>query len=61
MVLTMISKIIHYCWFGGNELPNDAKQYIQTWRRMLKEYKIPGTIINNYENGLIAIKIDENI
>ena len=40
MVLTMIPKIIHYCWFGGNELPNDAKQYIQTWRRMLKEYKI---------------------
>ena len=27
----------------------------------LREYKIPGTITNNYENGLIAIKIDENI
>ena len=27
----------------------------------LREYKIPGTITNNYENGLLAIKIDENI
>ena len=36
----MIPKIIHFCWFGGNELPNDTKQYIRTWRRMLKGYKI---------------------
>ena len=27
----------------------------------LREYKIPGTITNNYENGLFVIKIDENI
>ena len=36
----MIPKIIHFCWFGGKDLPNDAKQYIQTWRRMLKGFRI---------------------
>ena len=36
----MIPKIIHFCWFGGNDLPNDTKQYIRTWRRMLKEFEI---------------------
>ncbi len=36
----MIPKIIHYCWFGGKDLPNDTKQYIQTWRRVLKGFKI---------------------
>ena len=36
----MIPKIIHFCWFGGNDLPKDSKQYIQTWRRMLKGFEI---------------------
>lgn len=36
----MIPRIIHFCWFGGNDLPNDTKQYIRTWRRILKGFKI---------------------
>ena len=36
----MIPKIIHFCWFGGNDLPNDTRQYMQTWRRMLKGFRI---------------------
>jgi hypothetical protein len=36
----MIPKIIHFCWFGGNDLPNDTKRYIRTWRKILKGYKI---------------------
>ena len=27
----------------------------------LREYKIPGTITNNYENGFFAIKIDDSV
>ena len=26
----MIPKIIHYCWFGGKELPKDVKKCIKT-------------------------------
>lgn len=36
----MIPKIIHFCWFGGSDLPNETKQYIRTWRKVLKGYKI---------------------
>ncbi len=36
----MIPKIIHYCWFGGNPLPKDAKQCIKSWKKHCKGYKI---------------------
>lgn len=36
----MIPKIIHYCWFGGNELPPLALECIASWRRYLPGYKI---------------------
>ena len=29
----MIPKKIHYCWFGGNPLPEDVKEYIASWRK----------------------------
>lgn len=29
----MIPKIIHYCWFGGNQLPDEVKKYMETWKR----------------------------
>ncbi len=36
----MIPKVIHFCWFGGSDLPNSTKQYIQTWRNVLKGFEI---------------------
>ena len=36
----MISKIIHYCWFGGNPLPESAKKCIASWRKFLPDYEI---------------------
>ena len=36
----MIPKIIHFCWFGGNDLPKETKRYIRTWRKMLKGFEI---------------------
>ena len=36
----MIPKKIHYCWFGGNELDEKSKGYIQTWKQHLPEYEI---------------------
>ena len=35
-----IPKIIHYCWFGGNPLPDDVKKYIESWKKYCPEYKI---------------------
>lgn len=36
----MIPQIIHYCWFGGNPLPESAKKCIASWRKFLPEYEI---------------------
>ena len=36
----MIPKIIHYCWFGGKELPNLAERCIASWKKQLPDYKI---------------------
>lgn len=36
----MIPKVIHYCWFGPNKLPNSAKTYMQTWKKHLPDYEI---------------------
>tara|TARA_B110000090_G_scaffold209932_1_gene268820 strand:+ start:6729 stop:7451 length:723 start_codon:yes stop_codon:yes gene_type:complete len=36
----MIPKIIHYCWFGGNPLPNLALKCIASWKKHLPEYEI---------------------
>lgn len=36
----MIPKIIHYCWFGGNPLPESAKKCIASWRYYCPGYEI---------------------
>lgn len=36
----MIPKKIHYCWFGGNPLPELAQKCIASWRKYLPEYEI---------------------
>ena len=36
----MIPKTIHYCWFGGKDLPEDAQKCIASWRKFLPDYEI---------------------
>lgn len=36
----MIPPIIHYCWFGGNPLPQLARECIASWRKFLPGYEI---------------------
>jgi len=36
----MIPKIIHYCWFGGNPLPEDAKVYIESWKKYCPDFEV---------------------
>lgn len=36
----MIPKVIHYCWFGGHELPESANRCIQSWKKFLPDYEI---------------------
>lgn len=36
----MIPKVIHYCWFGGNPLPEEYKTYIASWKKYCPDYEI---------------------
>ena len=36
----MIPKIIHYCWFGGNPLPELALKCIESWKKYCPDYEI---------------------
>lgn len=36
----MIPKVIHYCWFGNNNLPDEAKKCIDSWKKYCKDYEI---------------------
>lgn len=35
-----IPKIIHYCWFGGNEFSQMEKDCIESWKRFCPDYEI---------------------
>ena len=35
----MIPKIIHYCWFGNPVIPEDVRDRIEKWKKMLPDYK----------------------
>ena len=45
----MIPKKIHYCWFGGNPLPEDAKHYIESWRKYCPDYEIKEWNESNFD------------
>ena len=45
----MIPKIIHYCWFGGNPLPELAQRCIASWREFLPDYEIREWNETNYD------------
>ena len=35
-----IPKVIHYCWFGGNPLPESALKCIESWKKYFPDFKI---------------------
>jgi len=45
----MIPKIIHYVWFGGNPLPDDAVRCIDSWRRFCPDYEIKEWNESNFD------------
>lgn len=36
----MIPKIIHYCWFGPKEMPEQEKLHLESWKRYCPDYRI---------------------
>lgn len=46
---SMIPKIIHYCWFGKNEIPDNLKQCIESWKKIMPDYEIRRWDESNYD------------
>lgn len=44
----MIPKVIHYCWFGGAELPLLAQQCLESWKKHCPDYRIVEWNEENY-------------
>lgn len=44
-----IPKVIHYCWFGGNPLPEKVRSCIDSWRKFCPDYKIVLWNEDNYD------------
>ena len=49
----MIPKIIHYCWFGHNPLPELAQKCIASWKKYLPNYEIKEWNENNFDVNII--------
>lgn len=49
----MIPKIIHYCWFGNNPLPQEAIKCIESWKRFFPSYEIKQWNETNFNVNII--------
>lgn len=49
----MIPKIIHYCWFGRNPLPQVAQECIASWKKYLPDYEIKEWNEDNFDVNII--------
>lgn len=45
----IIPKKIHYCWFGGQPLPDKYKYYMESWRKFCPDYEIIEWNESNYD------------
>jgi len=44
-----IPKTIHYCWFGGNPLPELVQKRIASWKKFCPDYEIKEWSESNYD------------
>ncbi|MCM1182640.1 MAG: hypothetical protein NC337_04610 [Roseburia sp.] len=44
-----IPRKIHYCWFGGGEIPDRLRNYMDTWEKNCPDYEIVRWDESNYD------------
>lgn len=49
----MIPKIIHYCWFGRNPLPESVQKCISSWHEFFPDYEIKEWNEDNFNINII--------
>lgn len=45
----MITKTIHYCWFGKGEMPEKSKECIASWKKYCPDYEIKEWNESNFD------------
>lgn len=45
----MIPKTIHYCWFGGKEIPSQYRKYMESWSKFMPGYEIKRWDESNFD------------
>lgn len=45
----MIPRVIHYCWFGGGDIPDGMKGCISSWEKIMPDYEIRLWTEGNYD------------
>ena len=53
-----IPKIIHYCWFGGTELPIQVKKCMESWQEHCPDYEIVRWDESNFDYKKYAFTKD---
>ncbi len=48
----MISKVIHYCWFGRGQMPKLALKCIESWKKYCPDYQIKEWNEDNFDLDL---------
>lgn len=51
--MTNIPKVIHYCWFGRNPLPESAVKCIDSWKKFFPDYEIKEWNEDNFDVNII--------
>lgn len=51
----MIPKIIHYCWFGGKEMPPMLKMCMASWKKHLPDYEIKQWDESNFDVNMAPL------
>ncbi len=51
-----IPKVIHYCWFGGNPIPESVEKCISSWKKYCPDYKIIEWNESNYYTDNVYAK-----
>lgn len=49
----VIPKVIHYCWFGRNPLPQLALKCIESWKKFFPDYEIKEWTEDNFDVNII--------
>lgn len=56
--MNKIPKIIHYCWFGHHAKPENIQKCMNTWKKMMPDYKIMEWNEDNFDiqNSVVYVR-----